>query len=131
MYKAIKDNKIIAISENDNIFFCMIKDEVIEDIDHNVEDYVQYNGEYILKEEQPLPTQEEQQTSRQNSYIEEADPLKYDYEEAVARYGSNSEYTESIKQQWLSKKDEIRERYPYPIEPTESCKKQANKTRGK
>lgn len=53
MYKAIKDNKIIAISETDNKFPCLIQDEIVEDTEHTVEEYEQYNGEYLLKTEIP------------------------------------------------------------------------------
>lgn len=60
MYKAIKDNKIIAISEVDSVFPCMVKDSVETDNEHTVEDYTQYNGEYILNEDIPEPSAEEQ-----------------------------------------------------------------------
>lgn len=60
MYKAIKDNKIIAISDTDNEFVCLVKDEVIEDTEHTADDYDQYNGEYLLKSEIPAPSSEEQ-----------------------------------------------------------------------
>ena len=59
---------------------------------------------------------EEQREKRQQAYVEEADPLRYDYEEDAARYGYDSEVAEESKQLWLDKKDEIRERYPYPAE---------------
>lgn len=114
MYKAIKDDKIIAISDTDSEFFCLVKDSVVEDTEHTVEDYGEYNGEYLLKSEIPAPTHDEQRQKRQQAYIKEADPLRYDYEEDVARYGADSEQAQTDKQLWLSKKDEIRERYPYP-----------------
>lgn len=47
MFKAIKDNKIIAINE-DNCFPCLIHDSVEEDTERSVSDYVQVNGEYVL-----------------------------------------------------------------------------------
>lgn len=40
----------------------------------------------------------------------EADPLKYEYEESVARGLDNAD---NLKQKWLSKKDEIRSELPY------------------
>lgn len=40
----------------------------------------------------------------------EADPLKYEYEEALARETDN---INELKQKWLSKKDEIRSELPY------------------
>ena len=60
MYKAKKDNKIIAISDTDNEFVCLVKDGVVEDTEHIADDYDQYNGEYLLKSEIPAPSAEEQ-----------------------------------------------------------------------
>lgn len=60
MYKAIKDNKIIAISDTDSEFFCLVKDTVETDETHTADDYEQYNGEYLLKSEIPAPSAEEQ-----------------------------------------------------------------------
>lgn len=53
MFKAIKDNKIIAISDTDSEFFCLVKDEVVEDTEHTVSDYAEHNGEYILQKDYP------------------------------------------------------------------------------
>lgn len=47
MFKAIKDNKIIAINETGE-FPCLVHDSVEEDTEHSVEDYIQVNGEYVL-----------------------------------------------------------------------------------
>ena len=57
-------------------------------------------------------TDEEQRQKRQQAFTEEADPLKYDYEEACTRYGANSKEAIETKKIWLAKKDEIRERFP-------------------
>ena len=54
MYKAIKDEKIIAISDTDNKFLCLEKDSVIEDTEHVADDYGQYQGEYLLKQDIPF-----------------------------------------------------------------------------
>lgn len=48
MYKAIKDNKIIAISDMDSEFHCLICDAIANEPDHTTADYVQVNGEYVL-----------------------------------------------------------------------------------
>lgn len=53
---------------------------------------------------------EEIRANREAAYISEADPLKQDYDEAVARGAEN---TEELKQAWLAKKDEIRANNPY------------------
>ena len=61
MYKAIKDNKIIAINETDN-FPCMEIgsdiDEIIEDTDHNVDDFIHVDGEFVLKTDEKAIRQE-------------------------------------------------------------------------
>lgn len=111
MYKAIKDNKIIAISETDNVFAFMVKDSAVEDTEHTVDDYEQYNGEYILKQDVPVEYQNEQiRQQRQQRYVEESDPLRLDYDEALAR---GEETAETLKEQWLASKDKIRAELPY------------------
>lgn len=78
-----------------------------------------WNGKRYFKGEEPptpAPTDEEQRQKRQEAFAEEADPLKYDYEEASARYGASSKEAVHAKIVWLEKKDEIRERYPYSEE---------------
>ena len=47
MFKAIKDNKIIAINETGD-FPCLVYDSVEEDEEHSIADYMQVNGEYVL-----------------------------------------------------------------------------------
>lgn len=47
MFKAIKDDKIIAINETGD-FPCLVHDSVEEDTKHSVSDYMQVNGEYVL-----------------------------------------------------------------------------------
>lgn len=69
----------------------------------------------------PEPTLEEQNEAirmqRSIRMTTEADPLKYDYEEAVARGAAD---VEELKAVWLAKKDEIREQLPYIAEKTEA-----------
>ena len=70
MFKAIKDNKIIAVNDS-GVFPCLIYDEAVEDIEHHVEDYQHYNGEFVLD----LPIEEKQARVRavRNQYLEETD----------------------------------------------------------
>jgi len=115
MYKAIKDNKIIAISDNDSNFLCLVKDDIIEDLEHTANDYEQYNGEYILKEDYPIDIKNEQiRQLRQSRYVTESDPLRLDYDEALARGQDNAE---ELKEEWLASKDKIREELPYIAAP--------------
>ena len=46
MFKAIKDNKIIAINDSE-IKGGLQYDEMIEDTEHSVSDYMQVNGEFV------------------------------------------------------------------------------------
>lgn len=111
MYKAIKDNKIIAISDTDQWFKCLVRDEVVEDTEHTSADYEQCNGEYLLKQDVPVDYQNEQiRQQRQARYEVESDPLRLDYDEALAR---GEETAEQLKQEWLASKDKIREELPY------------------
>ena len=116
MYKAIKDNKIIAISDTDSEFFCLVKDEVVEDTEHTVDDYDMYyydgmNAEYVLKADYPIDARNEEiRKQRQARYETESDPIRLDYDEALARGEDNAE---TLKQEWLASKDKIREELPY------------------
>lgn len=47
MFKAIKDNKIIAINETGE-FPCMVYDSVDEDTEHQLSDYVHCDGDFVL-----------------------------------------------------------------------------------
>jgi hypothetical protein len=47
---------------------------------------------------------------RQARYVSESDPLRLDYDEALAR---GEDDAEEKKQAWLSSKDKIREELPY------------------
>lgn len=115
MYKATKDNKIIAISDTDSEFPCLVKDSVASDPEHTTADYDQYNGEYLLKSEIPLPTNDEQAEKRKQAYIAEVDPItahinrlrdKEQTEEIIA------EIAELVAER-DAKVEEIKARYPY------------------
>lgn len=65
----------------------------------------------------PQPSINEQniqiRQTRQYLFTQYADPIKFEYEENKARYGDDDESTKSAKQEWLAKKDEIRNNNPY------------------
>lgn len=87
MYKAIKDNKIIAINENDN-FPCMEIgrdiDEVIEDTDHNVDDFVHVDGEFVLKtDDKAIRQEKDQRIAELKQYLTETDYIANKLIEAV------------------------------------------------
>lgn len=72
-----------------------------------------YNGQWYLKGYAPQPSIEYQneqiRQARQSRFAAEADPLKLDYDEAVAR----NENAEEARIAWLAKKDLIRSELPY------------------
>jgi len=112
MFKALKGEKIIAINETNN-FPCLVCDEVIKDTEHTVEDYEQYDGEYVLQKDYPIEARNEQiRQQRQARYVSESDPIRLDYDEALAREQDNAE---ELKQEWLASKDKIREELPYIV----------------
>ena len=110
MYKAIKDDKIIAINETGE-FPCLVYNTIEKDTEHTSTDYEQVDGEFLLKQDIPVEYQNEQiRAERQARYAVESDPIRLDYDEALAR---GSEDAEQLKQDWLASKDRIREELPY------------------
>lgn len=128
MYKARKDNKIIAISDTDNEFPCLVKDEVVEDTEHTTADYDQYNGEYLLKSEIPAPTHDEQSDKRAMAYKQEVDPIT----SHISRLRDKEQTPEIVAEieQLIAERDakveEIIQRYPYPTDPVIESEENAN-----
>lgn len=116
MFKVIKENKIIGISEQQPKLLDSY--EVVEDIEHTCEDYEQYNGEYLLKSEIPAPTEEEQRQKREQAYTLEVDPITCH----ISRLADEEQTPEieqeiaELKQERSAKVEEIKQRYPYPVE---------------
>ena len=75
-----------------------------------------YNGSWYVKGYAPEKTIEELnediRRQRQARYEAESDPLRLDYDEALAREQGNAE---ELKQEWLASKDKIREELPYIV----------------
>lgn len=117
MYKAIKNNKIIAISESDGVFACMVKDAVVEDNEHIVNDYVEYNGEYLLKSNAPAPTKDEIKQMRIEYRHEHIDDQTLERNRKIA----NGTWTQEDETAYLALDAEvtayIEENLPYPTDP--------------
>ena len=116
MYKVIKDNKIIGISED----YPKLLDsyEVVEDTEHSCDDYEEYNGEYLLKKDIPAPTKEEQEELRAEAYKVEVDPItchinRLKDKEQTAEI---QEEIATLQAERESKVNDIKQRYPYPTE---------------
>ena len=78
---------------------------------------IEDKGNYFEAVEIPEPSFEEKnEVIRQTRGIlmtTQADPLRFDYEEELARYGEADERTIATKNLWLVKKDNIRVNNPY------------------
>jgi chromosomal replication initiation ATPase DnaA len=114
MYKAIKDNKIIAINETGE-FPCMEIginiDEVIEDTEHTIDDYKHYDGEFTLHNIEK--DNEEAKQARANAYAQEVDPLMSEYNRKKTFNLFEEGEEETLKQEIQDKVAEIKERFPY------------------
>lgn len=138
MFKAIKDNKIIAISDKkvgymivddikqkveltpESYFPFLNYDEIVEDTEHTADDYGLYyyeedRAEYLLKSEIPAPTKEEQSKKREAAYVAETDPIQTH----IDRLKDGEQTPEIIAEieALRAERDEkiaaIKERYPY------------------
>lgn len=73
MFKAIKDDKIIAVNET-GVFPLMNYDSIEEDTEHQVSDYVHCNGQFVLTTSDPAIEQyKEQVRAVRNRYLEQTD----------------------------------------------------------
>lgn len=70
MFKAIKDNKIIAINETGD-FPCLAYDTIEEDAEHTVQDYVHCNGQFVFTTSNEAIEQcKEEVRAVRNQYLE-------------------------------------------------------------
>lgn len=74
MFKAIKDNKIIAISDTDSSFPCLVCDAIANEPDHTTADYVQVNGEFVLTtSDSAIEQREAEVRAVRNQYLTDTD----------------------------------------------------------
>lgn len=70
MFKAIKDNKIIAINDYGD-FPCLVYDKVEEDTEHQLSDYIHCDGQFVLTvSDEAIEQRKEQVRSVRNQYLE-------------------------------------------------------------
>ena len=73
MFKAIKDNKIIAINDSGE-FPCLVHDSVEEDTEHQLSDYVHCDGQFVLTvSDEAIEQRKEQVRAVRNQYLEQTD----------------------------------------------------------
>ena len=59
MYKAIKENKIIAINESGE-FPCLVYDILVKDVVYSSSEYIDVGGEFVLKTDEKAISREKQ-----------------------------------------------------------------------
>lgn len=73
MFKAIKDNKIIAVNETRD-FPCLVHDSVEEDKEHQIADYVHCDGQFVLtSSDEAIEQRKEQVRAVRNQYLKQTD----------------------------------------------------------
>ena len=75
MFKALKDNKIIAINETGE-FPCLVHDSVEEDTEHQLSDYIHCDGQFVLTvSDEAIEQRKEQVRAVRNQYLEQTDKV--------------------------------------------------------
>lgn len=113
MYKAIKDNKIIAINETGE-FPCLIYDEVIEDTEHTLDDYKCYGDEFTL-----IDIDKENEIAKQNrecAYAQEVDCITAHIQRLRDQDPVPEGEIADLIAERNAKVEEIKARYPYSEE---------------
>ena len=91
MFKVIKDNKIIGVSEQEPVL--LDNYEVQEDNEHSVSDYMQINGQFVLtSSDEVIEQKKDDVRAVRNQYLEQTD--KY----MIADYPITDEERELYKQ---------------------------------
>ena len=90
MFKIIKDNKIMGVSENEPVL--LDNYEVQEDTEHSIADYLQVNGEFVLtSSDEAIEQKKADVRAIRNQYLEQTD--KY----MIADYPITDEEREQYK----------------------------------
>ena len=73
MFKAIKDDKIIAINETGD-FPCLVYDSIEEDTEHQLSDYIHCDGQFVLTSSAEAIEQKKAQVRAvRNQYLKQTD----------------------------------------------------------
>ena len=80
MFKALKDDKIIAINDSGD-FPCLVYDKIEEDTEHQLSDYIHCDGQFVLTvSDEAIEQRKEQVRAVRNQYLEQTDKfLLVDY----------------------------------------------------
>ena len=71
MFKALKDNKIIAINDSGD-FPCLVHDSIEEDTEHQLSDYIHYDGQFVLTvSDEAIEQKKAEVRSVRNQYLKQ------------------------------------------------------------
>lgn len=101
-------------------FHCLVHNSIEEDNEHTIADYMRVNGEYFLKSDITEPTQEEQGAKRAQAYLLEVDIITSHINRLRDESEPDKEMIAELLQERELKVQEIKERYPYPVETEEA-----------
>ena len=117
MFKVMKESKIIGISDEYPVLLGSY--DVVEDTEHSVGDYEQYNGEYLLKSDIPAPTYEEQRQKRAAAYVIKVDPITANIQRERDEPEPDEDEIAALISERAEKVAEIKAMFPYPEEEEE------------
>ena len=129
MFKVIKDNKIIGVSEQEPVL--LDNYDVEEDTEHSVSDYTQINGEYVLTSSAEAIEQKKADVRAvRNQYLEQTDkymitdyPITDDERELYKQYRTYlRDYT--LSEKWWESNPLKFEEWNKPKEPDPSGEQQ-------
>lgn len=73
MFKALKDDKIIAINDSGE-FPCLVYDKVEEDTEHQLSDYIHCDGQFVLtSSDEAIEQKKAEVRAVRNQYLEQTD----------------------------------------------------------
>lgn len=114
MFKILKENKIVGVFAEYPKNLWVKNVEVVEEDEHAVDDYEQYQGEYLLKSDIPAPSIEEQKEKRAQAYLTEVDPITAHIQRERDKAEPDEEKISSLIEERAEKVAEIQARFPYP-----------------
>ena len=93
MFKALKDDKIIAINETGD-FPCLVHDSIEEDTEHQLSDYIHCDGQFVLtSSDEAIKQKKAEARAVRNQYLEQTDkymitdyPISDDERELYKKY---------------------------------------------
>ena len=75
MFKALKDNKIIAINDSGK-FPCLVHDRVEEDTEHQLSHYIHCDGQFVItSSDEAIEQGKEQVRAVRNQYLGQTDKV--------------------------------------------------------